>query len=191
MISLLLPRINLVSLDESQLRLAISHPEHLAEELGCQMDAEAISEASQRAIRVKLERMEKAPPSTYPWYTYWLLILKDPQVGMGVAGFKGVPGKDGEVEIGYGISPAYQNHGYMSEAVQGLARWAFQQPGCASIRAETLRSNVASHRVLQKAGFTAFRETQVEIFWRIRKAPEMREPGDVNSLPAMSVDSPE
>src|SRR5512146_1083890 len=105
MISLSLSRINLVSLDESQLRLAISHPEQLAEALSCIMDAEAISEAAQRAIRVKLERMEKAQLSTHPWFTYWLLILNDPRVGMGVVGFKGIPGKDGEVEIGYGISP--------------------------------------------------------------------------------------
>ncbi len=189
MISLALPRINLVSLDESQLRLAISHPAQLAEELRCVMDPEAISEASQRAIRVKLEKMEQAQVHTHPWYTYWLLILNEALVGVGVVGFKGTPGKDGEVEIGYGISPAYQNHGYMSEAVQGLARWAFLQPGCTSIRAETLRSNVPSHRVLQKAGFEVFRETQVEYFWRIRKATGMRGNDDRKSLAAETAEN--
>jgi [ribosomal protein S5]-alanine N-acetyltransferase len=169
MFSISTPRLNLVPLTETQLRLALAHSEQLSEQLGCTLDGEAISDASRRAIHVKLDKMEQAPEITHRWYTYWLLVIRERAVGVGMVGFKGAPGSDGEVEIGYGISPAYQGHGYMTEAVRGLVGWAFQQPECHSVRAETLRTNVPSHRVLQKSEFQIFRETQLEIFWRSRR----------------------
>lgn len=173
-------RCTLAALTEAQLRQALSHPEQLAENLGCSLADGAFSEASRRAIYVKLEKMEPAPVQLHPWYTYWLIILKKTRIGMGLVGFKGSPDSSGEVEIGYGISPEYQGHGYMTEAVQSLVSWAFLQPGCTSVRAETLRTNIASHRVLQKSGFLVARETQLEIYWRIRKvAPAQKDETDL------------
>jgi [ribosomal protein S5]-alanine N-acetyltransferase len=162
-------RLDLVALTENQLRLALSQSGVLLDQLGCRLDDEAVSDASRRAIHIKLEKMEVAPESTHAWFTYWMLIIREQGLGVGMVGFKGTPGSDGEVEIGYGISQAYQSQGYMTEAVRGLVGWALQQPECLSVRAETLRTNLPSHRVLQKSGFQISRETQLELFWRIRR----------------------
>lgn len=163
-------RLTITALSMQQLRQVTIQPERMAGEIYATLDPEAIGDASRRAIQVKLDKMDQAPVSAHPWYTYWLLVLREGKTGIGLAGFKGAPGGEGEVEIGYGISPAFQGRGYMTEAVQALVRWAFEQPGCASIRAETLRSNLPSQRVLQKTGFQRVRETQFEIYWRIRRA---------------------
>ncbi|HEY3343947.1 MAG TPA: GNAT family N-acetyltransferase [Anaerolineaceae bacterium] len=175
MLRVVTPRLDLVALTEKQLRLALSHSAVLLDQLGCHLDDEAVSDASRRAIFIKLEKMEGAPESTHGWFTYWMLIIREQGLGVGMVGFKGTPGSDGEVEIGYGISQVYQSQGYMTEAVRGLVDWAFQQPECLSVRAETLRTNLPSHRVLQKSGFQISRETQLEIFWRIRRAELVKE----------------
>jgi RimJ/RimL family protein N-acetyltransferase len=100
-----------------------------------------------------------------------MLILKDELFGIGLAGFKGAPTTGGEAEIGYGISPNYQNRGLMTEAVGGLLTWAAQQPGCRSVTAETLKNNPASQRVLIKNGFTIMRESETAYYWKIVCSP--------------------
>ena len=162
-------RLAIIALPENQLRLSLYHPEQVSESLGCKMTEGAFSDASRRAIYVKLEKMEQVSEKLHPWFTYWLIVLKETKMGIGLVGFKGLPDGDGEVEIGYGISSEYQGNGYMTEAVRGLVIWAFQQPGCSSVRAETLRTNIASQRVLQKSGFFVTHDTQMEIYWRILK----------------------
>ena len=61
----------------------------------------------------------------------------------------------------------------MTEAVTGLVGWAFSQPGCRVVTAETLRENLPSQRVLVKAGFEIVRETGEALYWQIHKHPEI------------------
>lgn len=68
-------------------------------------------------------------PENRIWYAPWKMTLKNSREYMGDVGFKG-PAKDRTVEIGYGILPSYEGNGYMTEAVQGMIRWAFAQQGC-------------------------------------------------------------
>ena len=63
------------------------------------------------------------------------------------------PAKDRTVEIGYGILPSYEGNGYMTEAVQGMTRWAFAQQDVDFVEAETDPDNRASQRILEKCGF--------------------------------------
>lgn len=63
------------------------------------------------------------------------------------------PAKDRAVEIGYGILPSYEGNGYMTEAVQGMIRWAFAQQDVNFVEAETDPDNRASQRILEKCGF--------------------------------------
>ena len=69
----------------------------------------------------------------------------------------------------YGTDPAYQNRGYTTEAVQALIAWAFDQPECTSIVADTQKSNLASVRILEKVGMNVYRETDDALYWRINK----------------------
>ena len=167
-------RLTLTALTADQLRQALSHPERLGASLNCLLAEGCFSDASRRAIYVKLDKMDQADEPLHSWFTYWLIVLREEKVAAGLVGYKGAPDDNGEVEIGYGISPAYQGKGYMTEAVHGLVEWAFRQPGCGSVCAETLRTNIASQRVLQKNGFILTRETPVELYWRIIKPPVER-----------------
>ncbi|QKW12371.1 GNAT family N-acetyltransferase [Verrucosispora sp. NA02020] len=55
--------------------------------------------------------------------------------------------------IGYSLLPEWYGRGYATRAVRLLTRWGFDRVGLARLWAGTLSENLASQRVLQKAGF--------------------------------------
>ena len=108
-----------------------------------------------------------AHPDQWEWYAIWMIELKD-GTHIGELCFKGLS-QEGVAEIGYGIAEDYQGRGYATEAVSALTAWAFKQPGVMCITAETEASNIASQRVLNKAGFMKTGETGEEGPLYIRK----------------------
>jgi ribosomal-protein-alanine N-acetyltransferase len=94
--------------------------------------------------------------------------MKEKQVGAGMLGFKGFPDENGATEIGYGIDPAYQGKGYMSEAIQALIDWAFTHPFCSVITATDVE-NPASARLLEKLGAQLVSSSAHSTSWEIRK----------------------
>ena len=90
-------------------------------------------------------------PNQWEWYAIWMIELKN-GTHIGELCFKGITEK-GIAEIGYGILDDYQGYGYATEAVLALTDWALMQSGVKCIIAETEESNIASKRVLNKAGF--------------------------------------
>ena len=52
--------------------------------------------------------------------------------------------------------------GYAAEAVSAMVGWAFKQPGVKCVTAETEADNIASQKVLSKAGFIPTGETGEE-----------------------------
>ena len=99
-------------------------------------------------------------PDQWEWYAIWMIDLKD-GTHVGDLCFKGLSG-EGTAEIGYGIEEEHQGHGYATEAVTALVDWALNQPGVTCITAETEETNIASKRVLNKAGFAATGENGEE-----------------------------
>jgi RimJ/RimL family protein N-acetyltransferase len=67
------------------------------------------------------------------------------------------------------MHPEYRNRGYMTETVRALVQWAFQQDNCKAVVAETLHDNLASQRVLQRAGMWLERAGENMLYWRIDK----------------------
>ncbi|ROO62661.1 RimJ/RimL family protein N-acetyltransferase [Micromonospora sp. Llam0] len=59
----------------------------------------------------------------------------------------------GEAMIGYSLLPQWRGRGYTARAVRLLARWIFANTAVARLAAGALPSNVASQRVLERAGF--------------------------------------
>lgn len=57
-----------------------------------------------------------------------------------------------KVGIGYVIGRAYWGKGYMTEATKAVIAWAFEQPAIYRVYATTDVENIASQRVLEKAG---------------------------------------
>jgi ribosomal-protein-alanine N-acetyltransferase len=170
------PRLDLIPLSKIQLKWTLDSPlrqaqgsaNPLEENLGIQFDTAIIDENLIRAIGMKLEKMAKLPVEKHIWQTYWLIVERKAQVGIGLAGFKFPPDDEGLSEVGYGIAPAWHNRSYMSEALRGLLEWAFEQPDCLGITAMTVR-NPASRRLLEKLGATLLEENEHESSWIFRK----------------------
>lgn len=86
------------------------------------------------------------------WYGPFVFVETTLERIVGSGIFKGEP-SDGWVEIGYGVASSCQGHGYATAAVLELVRFAFGQAGITAVYAETGVTNLASRRVVQKAGF--------------------------------------
>ena len=59
---------------------------------------------------------------------------------------------DEKWELGYVLARFYWGNGYMTEAVQGLVHWALKQKQIYRIWAVCDVDNIASARVMEKAG---------------------------------------
>jgi len=56
------------------------------------------------------------------------------------------------VGLGYVIACSHQCKGYATEATRAIIHWAFRQPAIYRVNASTDVENIASQRVLEKAG---------------------------------------
>ncbi|KGL44777.1 N-acetyltransferase [Listeria sp. SHR_NRA_18] len=97
-----------------------------------------------------LESVKKEPEMTK--WTH-LIVLKEENKVIGEIGGQGKPEETGEIELGYSIVPAYQNNGYVTEALGELLVWLKQQPEIKRIFARSFESNPHSIQVLRKSGF--------------------------------------
>lgn len=161
-------RLQLIPLKLNQLELTLQNIEALEMSLNVRMMRPWITDRVRRAIGMKIHKMRKADLSQHDWLTYWLIVIKEENVGAGMLGFKGYPDENGATEIGYGIDEAYQGRGYMREAVQALTDWAFTHPFCNVITASEVE-NPASRRLLEKLGAQLVRESDHSTSWEIQK----------------------
>jgi len=89
---------------------------------------------------------------------------------IGGAGFVAPPGSDGAVEIGYGLAPEWRNRDIATEAVRGLLEFAWSHPAVERVFARTDPSNLASARVLEKAGMSFVRiDAGLRYYERLRR----------------------
>jgi ribosomal-protein-alanine N-acetyltransferase len=78
-------------------------------------------------------------------------------VGRAILRHLDVEGVD-EVETGYGFKPEYWGRGLATEVAEACVRIGFDQLGLDSIVAITTPANIASQRVMQKAGLAYERD---------------------------------
>jgi RimJ/RimL family protein N-acetyltransferase len=93
--------------------------------------------------------------TTAPWIPYTVIDDQgaDDWEVVGGAGFHAPP-QGGVVVIGYGIAESREGRGLATAAVRQLVEKARIAGGAHRIEATTALDNVASQRVLEKAGFT-------------------------------------
>jgi RimJ/RimL family protein N-acetyltransferase len=175
LVTLQTERLLLMALTRNQLDIALHEPERLASVLHIQVNPDVFSDESRQAMSIKVSRMDHAPLDLHAWFTYFLMVLAKERRAIGVCGFKGAPGPFGSVEVGYAVHEDYRNRGYMTESVRGLVAWAFTQPGCKAVTAETLRDNFASQRVLQKVGLHLERASENMFYWKIERDEYQKE----------------
>jgi RimJ/RimL family protein N-acetyltransferase len=134
--------------------------------LGEQIDREI-----KAAMRASLEDVIRNKKQ-YQWYADWqsvLIILKKENAIIGGFCFQRYPDEYGTVQIGYMIRPEYQREGYMTEALKRGISWIFERPDILALLADTTKSNLPSHRVLEKVGMVVYKETDNSLWWRIER----------------------
>jgi ribosomal-protein-alanine N-acetyltransferase len=161
-------RLLLVPLTLAQLQLCTTNLPVLETELDLSISRDMLTDIVWGAIRKKIKKMTGMVEAHHLWQTYWLIILDENNLGIGLAGFKGYPDESGSSEIGYGIDPAYQNQGYMTEAVKALVDWALQHPFCNKVTATTVE-NPASRRLLEKLGAYLVAEDETATSWEFSR----------------------
>jgi ribosomal-protein-alanine N-acetyltransferase len=156
---------------------SIDPEEHqmIEQKLGLQLASMILGEQIDReikaAMRTSLENVIRNKTENQ-WYLDWqsvLIVLKEENAIIGGFCFQMHPDEDGSVQIGYMIRPEYQKNGYMTEALKSGITWVFERSGVASLIAQTTRSNLPSHRVLEKAGMRVYKETERSLWWRLDK----------------------
>lgn len=126
------------------------------------VESEAIFDSVRLAISKKLNKMKNINEEVHEWYTYWLIINKSNEKGIGFIGFKGLPDENGYLEIGYSISHNYRRQRIMTEALKTLVRWAAGFQDCREIIARVLKTNVGSCKVLANCNFKVSNSNEKE-----------------------------
>ena len=105
---------------------------------------------------LKLEKEIADDPDNYLFFTEFLIVLKENSRIIGSIDYKYVP-KDGVTEVGYGMNPQYEGHGYMTEALKAFLLFG-KSLGIKTVLAETLKENIKSQNVLKRCGFSFLKD---------------------------------
>jgi [ribosomal protein S5]-alanine N-acetyltransferase len=149
-------RLDLVLLTAVLEDLAEGRRERVADLIGAEIPEWWPDEDDARFLRYRLLQAGR-DPSAGEWLVR-AVVLRETRIVIGHAGFHGPPGVNalrdaGAVEVGYTIFPAYRGHGYASEAVEGLIRWAHGERGVRTFVASVGPGNEPSLAIVHKLGF--------------------------------------
>jgi ribosomal-protein-alanine N-acetyltransferase len=81
-----------------------------------------------------------------------LFVIEEPRTLVGLGGYKGAP-REGIVEIGYAIAPAFRGRGLATEVCAQMIHRAFADHQVRAVDAHTLAGMNPSTRVLEKLLF--------------------------------------
>ena len=115
-----------------------------------------------KGFLIKLEAEIAADRENYLFFTEFLIVLKENDRIIGSIDYKYVP-ENGVTEVGYGLNPAYEGHGYMTEALSAFLMFG-QKNGIKKVRADTLPDNIKSQKVLLRCGFEFLYEDK-NLWW--------------------------
>jgi len=160
-------RLRIVALDVENYGLFLNEHGQMLRKLGVKVTTEKLDEDFREMFLESYELALK-DEENYMWYTNWQIILKSENLIIGGLCFKGCPDTNGYVEIGYGMDPNYQNKGYMTETIKGVANWALTQESVKGVIAETDKGNIPSQKVLIKNKMEMYKETEDCYWWIIK-----------------------
>jgi RimJ/RimL family protein N-acetyltransferase len=148
------PQLTLIPSELAMARAELFDRPAFARLLGARVPENWPPETAADALPWFLERLE-ADAANFGWLAWYALCNRLPQerVLIGGIGFKGAPGPDSTVEVGYSVLPQFQRQGYARQMLSGILGWAFAQPAVVRVVADTMPSNTASVRLLERQGF--------------------------------------
>ena len=150
-------RMRMIAAQLVHLRTELADPGQLAALLGGEVPPSwPPGEYDRDAIAYFLSQYEIRGPAAVGWYG-WYAVRRagegSPAQLAGAGGYFGPPTHDGTVEIGYSIADEARGQGYGSELALALTERALRHSGVRRVIAHVAADNVASHRVLKRAGF--------------------------------------
>jgi RimJ/RimL family protein N-acetyltransferase len=147
-------RIRLIASTAELVRSEMSDRGAFALALDADVPADWPPEEAADALPWFLERLEEAGPTGEGWYGFYGVALEGPRPVLVAGGGTAGPPKDGSVEIGYSVLPAFQRRGYALEMMSAILDWIAGDGRVQEITAETDAGNVASIGLLNRLGFT-------------------------------------
>jgi RimJ/RimL family protein N-acetyltransferase len=102
-------------------------------------------------VRREIEDMLARQPGDAGGWVQFTLETLDERALVGDVGLR-VDDDPGVVLVGYTVAPAHQGHGYATEAIASLVKYAFETLGADVVRAYADAGNTASVRVAEKVG---------------------------------------
>jgi ribosomal-protein-alanine N-acetyltransferase len=115
----------------------------------------------------------------------WAVLLSGATEVSGFGGFRLFGTPPAKKELMYGLAPAVWGHGYATEVVQALLRFGFEQLDEERIWARTDPPNIASRRVMERAGMSYSgreREGDVEVVTYVMERSSDRSGGSDRSV---------
>lgn len=158
-------RVEIRPLNSFQLQLYIENPKDLSKLLSLTEALVPLDDHMKKVYHLKAKRIEETPSSLL-YNTYFLIILREERIAIGTIGLKGSPDEEGLVEVGYAIQEAYQNKGYMREALKLFVAWLMKIEEISGVNACTSIVNIPSHKVLMASGFERVYKNCDMIIWR-------------------------
>ena len=158
-------RLVLVPCSVQMARAALRDRDGLGSRLGAQVPQEWPGQDLREFLPLYAWQLQ-AEPAQLGW-GIWLMIHAAERTVIGDAGFKGQPGGEGTVEIGYSVLPAYRGQGFATEAARGLVDWALAQRDVRGIIAECSPDNAASIHVLEKLGMQRMETDGGTLRWKL------------------------
>lgn len=115
------------------------------------------------------------------WCSTFAMVRMTDQTVVGGCGFKDAP-QAGCIEIGYGVSPKARGQGVATAAVGQLLELAFAAEEVQTVLAQVSAGNLASTRVVTRAGFIAGEQRQDRdgewlVQWRFERNGPAPAPG--------------
>ena len=147
--------LKLIPTDAEILKSAIEGNEILAKKMNVTVQ-DNWTEFGVGALQYSLDKLTESEEETN-WWTYFPIHKQDNKL-IGSGGYKGKPTNEGQVELGYEITPNYRNRGLATEMTKGLIENALRDERVKSIIAHTLGQVHPSTKVLQKCGFEKVEE---------------------------------
>ena len=90
-------------------------------------------------------------PQQIAWNRY--IALREPRMLIGGIGCFALESEPTQAELGYGLLPEYEGHGYATEAAREVIAHVCQTPSLTSLIAHTYPHLQRSIRVMEKCGF--------------------------------------
>ncbi len=162
-------RLTLQPLSAMELAFYIQDNQQLEQQLQLLPGSRQVPERLKKKIAETIIPAVTKAGEPFLFHTFWIVIDTASKTIVADICFKGPPGTNGEVEIGYGTYLAYQGKGLMTEAVAGLVRWAFTQKNIRAVLAATDPGNTASQKVLQRNHFRISHQTSDDMYWRLER----------------------